>query len=72
MLRGHPTPFKRVLVEPKEHRFNFYRQEGTLTATYSVSHFSRRTVTKGDVTDLCMLRLCKIRRHCRSVHVATW
>jgi hypothetical protein len=42
-----------------------YRKHGTLTATYDVSYFSRRTATKDHVANLRMLRLCEIRRHSR-------
>lgn len=39
-------------------------QRGSTTVSaYDISYFSRRTATKDHVTNLRMLRLCKVRHH---------
>jgi len=60
---GPSNTIRRGFSGAKRTKVWLYRKDRTLTATYSVSYFSRRTVTKDHVTDLRMLRLCKIQRH---------
>ena len=63
MLQGRLTPFEGALVELKERRFDFIAKTERLLQPIALANCSRRTVTKEHVTDLRMLRLCKIRRH---------